>query len=54
LTVDPLFVPSPAFNFHLQTGSPAIGSGTSTLVPKYDFGGNLRSTSSVDRGAYRY
>ena len=53
LAVNPLFVPSPPFNFHLQTGSPAKGSGTSMLVPKYDFDGNLRSTSSVDRGAYR-
>jgi hypothetical protein len=53
LALNPLFVPSPPFNFHLQTGSPAIGSGTSTLVPKYDLDGNLRSTSSVDRGAYR-
>ena len=54
LALNPLFVPSPPFNFHLQTGSPAIGSGTSILVPKYDFDGNLRSTSSVDRGAYRH
>jgi len=53
LVLNPLFVPSPPFNFHLQTRSPAIGSGTSTLVPKYDFDGDLRSTSSVDRGAYR-
>jgi hypothetical protein len=53
LAVNPLFVPSPPFNLHLQTGSPAIGSGTSTLVPKYDLDGILRSTSSVDRGAYR-
>jgi hypothetical protein len=53
LAVNPLFVPSPPFNFHLQTGSPARGSGTSALVPKYDFDGNLRSTSSVVRGAYR-
>jgi hypothetical protein len=53
LAVNPLFVPSPPFNFHLQTSSPAIGSGTSMLAPKYDFDGNLRSTSSVDRGAYR-
>ena len=29
LVVNPLFVPSPPFNFHLQTGSRAIGSGTS-------------------------
>ncbi len=54
LALNPLFVPSPPFNFHLQTGSRAIGSGTSILVPKYDFDGNLRSTSSVDRGAYRH
>jgi hypothetical protein len=54
LALDPLFIPSPPFNFHLQTGSPAIGSGTSILVPKYDFDGNLRSPSKVDRGAYRY
>jgi hypothetical protein len=53
LVLNPLFVWSPPFNFHLQSNSPAIGSGTSTLVPKYDFDGNLRSTGSVDRGAYR-
>lgn len=53
LAVNPLFVSSPPFNFHLQPGSPAIGSGTSMLAPPYDFNGNLRLTGSVDRGAYR-
>ena len=33
LVVNPLFVPSPPFNFHLQTGSRAIRSGTSILYP---------------------
>ena len=51
-SVNPLFVPAPPFNFHLQAGSPAVGTGTSTLAPKYDFDGNLSSTTKVDRGAY--
>jgi hypothetical protein len=53
LVVNPLFVSSPPFNFHLQTGSPAKGTGTTMLVPTYDFDGNPRSTGSVTRGAYQ-
>jgi hypothetical protein len=53
LVLNPLFVSSPPFNFHLQKRSPAIGSGTSILVPQYDFDGKPRSPTNVDRGAYR-
>ena len=56
---DPMFkLPStnPALaDFHLQTGSPAIGSGTSLLAPNVDFEGNIRpSASGFDIGAYQY
>jgi hypothetical protein len=54
---DPLFVapgtdPSRA-NFQLQSGSPAIGAGSSLFMRSSDFGGNIvTSTSPVDIGAY--
>jgi hypothetical protein len=53
LVLNPLFVSSPPFNFHLQKGSPAIGSGTSILAPRYDFAGSPRPGGNMDRGAYR-
>jgi hypothetical protein len=52
LVTDSKFVPSPPFNFHLQSDSPAIGTGTRTLVPQDNFDGALRSTTIVNRGAY--
>ena len=40
-------------DFHLQQGSPAIGSGTSILAPTKDLAGNARpGKSGYDRGAY--
>jgi hypothetical protein len=52
LVANPLFVPAPPFNFHLQAGSPAIGTGTTALAHKYDLDDNLSSPTRVDRGAY--
>lgn len=51
---NPLFVSTSTANFHLQSGSPAIGAGDSTgLVPTYDHDGLLRpSTPSI--GAYEF
>jgi hypothetical protein len=53
LVLDPLFVKPVAFDFHLQAGSPAVGSGTSKLAPREDFAGRPRPTGTVDRGAYQ-
>jgi hypothetical protein len=52
---DPKFLDTGNRDFHLQTGSPAIGKGLilSTLLD--DFDGLLRSTGTApDIGAYRY
>ena len=58
-TADPKYInPSidPAVaNFHLQSKSPAINTGTSTSAPSTDFDGKKRpSGSGYDRGAYEY
>jgi len=52
LLKNPMFV-SPTSNFHLQSGSPAKYSGTSTLAPKVDFDGVSRPSGSISRGAYQ-
>jgi hypothetical protein len=39
-------------NYQLSAGSPAIGTGTSTNAPAYDFNGGARS-GSYDLGAYQ-
>ncbi len=42
------------YDFHLCSGSPAIGTGTSAGAPTVDFSGKVRSPSSIDIGAYAY
>jgi hypothetical protein len=55
---DPLYVaptatPLASVNLMLQTGSPAIGAGTSTLAPPTDINGNARpSANGYTMGAY--
>lgn len=42
-------------DFHLRTGSPAIGTGTPDLAPSIDHHGHPRSAEQpIDRGAYHY
>ncbi len=38
--------------YHLEAGSPAIGSGYAEYTPAYDLSGAARSPSSVDLGCY--
>ncbi len=46
---------SPPSNMRLQSGSPAIGSGTTAYgIPTLDITGAARSTKSVDIGAYAF
>jgi hypothetical protein len=39
-------------DYHLQAGSPAIGSGSNLAPPKYDFDGTTRPIGIIDRGPY--
>jgi hypothetical protein len=42
-------------DFHLNSGSPAIGKGNSTYVLPYDFDGDPRNaTTGYDIGAYQH
>ncbi|ASN18324.1 right-handed parallel beta-helix repeat-containing protein [Arthrobacter sp. YN] len=41
-------------DFRINSGSPAIGTGTAQLAPSVDFTGATRPAGGVDRGAYRY
>jgi hypothetical protein len=60
---DPLFANTAGFDFHLQSGSPAIGVGLTTIVdhtggysvqaPTYDIDGRVRP-SPPSLGAYEY
>jgi hypothetical protein len=60
---DPLFVNFNLYNFHLQTTSPAKNAGDYNIINnepdptlnnilKLDLDGNIRSTGSIDLGAY--
>lgn len=54
LNVDPTLVnPVQGGDYNLQTGSIAIGAGSTTLEPAADYAGNSRS-GSPDIGAYEY
>lgn len=52
---DPKFVNTTSFDFHLQTGSPAIDTGSAAAAPGFDFAGNARPYGAgYDVGAYEY
>lgn len=52
---DPVFVNASGADFHLQAGSPAIDSGTSTNAPGSDFDGTSRpQDSGHDIGAFEF
>ena len=53
LGVDPLFVNLTAHDFHLQSTSPAIGTGTAAAVVTVDYDG-LPRTGSLDVGSYQH
>jgi hypothetical protein len=52
VTANPLLVNPAGFDFHLMSGSPAIGKGITTTA-LFDFDGNPRGTS-FDIGAYEH
>lgn len=57
VNANPLFIDptSPARNFYLQSGSPAINGGTTVLCPAKDHDGmNRDCVTSPDIGAYEY
>jgi len=60
ITNEPAFVPSPAGNFRLMSGSPCIDTGLNGLatidkdgIPR-PLDGNLDGTNTVDMGAYEF
>lgn len=50
---NPLFINAGTANFELQSGSPAINTGTSTQAPSVDYNGDSR-VGQVDIGAFEY
>jgi len=53
---DPKFVDSGDFDgdYHIESDSPLIGKGNTTLIPSYDFDDVLRATDNYCIGAYEY
>jgi len=56
IVADPKFTAAGSYNFALKSGSPAIGSASSTDAPATDYAGNPRPTpgGGYDRGALQY
>jgi hypothetical protein len=61
ITANPLFVVKTANNYHLQSGSPCIDSGSNTNMDTRDLDGvllpvdgNESGTATVDMGCYEY
>jgi parallel beta-helix repeat protein len=55
MTVDPRFVDEFGFNFHLQSGSPAIDKGNTAKGSSTDFDGHSRPSGlATDMGAYEF
>ncbi|MHB8644097.1 MAG: InlB B-repeat-containing protein [Gaiellaceae bacterium] len=54
IQADPKFVDPANGDFHLQPGSPAINTGSSSGAPATDFDGHARSDGHVDIGAYEF
>ncbi|UXX81082.1 T9SS type A sorting domain-containing protein [Reichenbachiella carrageenanivorans] len=52
-SLNPLFANAGIADFKLQSGSPAINTGTATQAPSLDYDGNSR-VGQVDIGAYEY
>ena len=51
---DPKFVSPPRFDFHLQTGSPAINAGLTLPQVTGDFEGVTRRRAGLAVGAYEF
>ncbi len=56
IVADPKFTAAGSYNFALKSGSPAIGTATSTDAPATDYASNPRPTpgAGYDRGALQY
>ncbi len=52
-STDPMLVNPSGLDFHLQTGSPAIGTGMTLSYTTVDFS-NVTRTGNYDRGAFAY
>src|SRR5258708_1568562 len=52
IMADPKFANAAAGDYHLQSGSPAIGAGAAAYAPSTDLDGKPRSTTAPSIGAY--
>ncbi len=52
ISADPKFVNAAGGDYHLQSGSPAIGAGSAAYAPSTDLAGTPRSTTAPSIGAY--